>query len=177
MYFGMVYNKSLGENKILIKDEEYLITPNIQESFIITRLTTKPMHNEDKSIVFNIIGKTCFYTITLNKGLSSARMKDPLYKLPKAIEKIRNPLLSLAPSEGEAFEEEGSDNLDGQGVKITILFNIIDFYTGLEILLVLKQSNHTDILREASSLMDELYKRADLQTEQQHRNALDKFHT
>ena len=70
-----------------------------------------------------------------------------------------------------------SNNLQGQGVKIIIPSNIIDIYTRLEILLGLKLSGHTDTLTEASNLIDELYKRGEIQNKQQYRNALDKFLT
>ena len=53
--------------------------------------------------------------------------------------------------------------------------NIIDIYTRLEIPLGLKLSGHTDTLTEASNLIDELYKRGEMQNKQQYRNALDKF--
>ena len=66
-------------------------------------------------------------------------------------------------------------NLQGEGLKIIIPSNIIDIYTRLEILLGLKLSDHTDTLTEASNLIDELYKRGEIQNEQQYRNAPDKF--
>ena len=99
----------------------------------------------------------------------AARMKDALYDLPKEIAKIRNPPLP-------AIENE-SDNLQGEGVKIIIPSNIIDIYSRLEILLGLKLSGHTDTLTEASNLIDELYKRGEIQKEQQYRNALNNFQT
>ena len=55
--------------------------------------------------------------------------------------------------------------------------NIIDINTRLEILLGLKLSGHTNTLTEASNLIDEIYKRGEVQNEQQNRNALDKFST
>ena len=95
-------------------------------------------------------------------------MKDASYNLPNEIAKIRNPLLP-------AIENE-SDNLEGEVVqKMIIPSNIIDIYTRLEILLGLKLSGHTDILTEASNLIHELYKRGEIQTKQQYRNALNKF--
>ena len=51
--------------------------------------------------------------------------------------------------------------------------NIIDIYTRLENFLGLKFGDHTDTLTEASNLIDELYKRGEIQNEQQYRNALD----
>ena len=69
-------------------------------------------------------------------------------------------------------------NLKGQGIKkIIIPANIIDIYTRLEVLLGLKLSGHTDTLTEASNLIDELYKRGEIQNKHQYQNALDKFTT
>ena len=53
----------------------------------------------------------------------------------------------------------------------------MDIYTRLESLLGLRLSGHTNTLTEASNLLDELYKRGELQNKQQFRNALDKFST
>ena len=69
-------------------------------------------------------------------------------------------------------------NLEGQGIeKFIIPSNIIDIYTRLEILLGLKLSGHSNTLTEASNLIDELYKRVEMQTKQQYRNAPNKFST
>ena len=78
-----------------------------------------------------------------------------------------------------SYEDEGiSDDLQGEGTaKIIIPTNIIDIYTRLEVLLGLKLSVHTNFLTEASNLIDELYKRGEIQNEQQYRFALDNFHT
>ena len=65
--------------------------------------------------------------------------------------------------------------MDGQGLKIVVPFNIIDIYTRLELLLGLKLPGHSDTLREASFLSDELYKRDEIQNEQQNWNGLHKF--
>ena len=62
-------------------------------------------------------------------------------------------------------------------MKIIISSNINDIYTRLEVLLGLKLSGHTDTLTEAPNLIDDLYKRGEIQTKQQHRYALDKFYT
>ena len=50
-------------------------------------------------------------------------------------------------------------------------------YTRLEMLLGLQLSGHSDILTEASSLIDELYKEVEIQNEQQYRNGLNKSFT
>ena len=101
------------------------------------------------------------------KGLNSGRMRQAVYDLSKAIDKIRNPPLP-------AIENE-SDNLQGEGVKIIIPSNKIDIYTRLEVLLRLKLAGHINTLTEASNLIDELYKRGEIQNKQQYQNALNKF--
>ena len=68
-------------------------------------------------------------------------------------------------------------NLEGQGVKIIIPSNIIDIYPRLEILLGVKLSGHTDTPSEASNLIDELYKRGEIQNKRQYQNALNKIST
>ena len=87
-----------------------------------------------------------------------------LKKLPELVEDIQN----------RTFDEI---DLEGQGIKIIIPSNIIDIYTRLEILLGLKLSRHSDTLTEASKLIDELYKRGEIQNKQQYRNALNKFNS
>ena len=90
--------------------------------------------------------------------------------LPKLVEESQN----------KTFEEillHSDNDLQGEGIKITIPSNIIDIYTRLEKLLGLKLSGHGDILTEASNLIDELYKRGEIQREQQYRNAFNKFST
>ena len=56
------------------------------------------------------------------------------------------------------------DDLKGHGIeKIIIPSNIINNYTRLEVLLGLKLSGHINTLTEASNLIDELYKRREIQ--------------
>ena len=63
---------------------------------------------------------------------------------------------------------------EGEGLKTKIPSNIIDMYTRLEVLLGLKLSGHSNTLTEAITLIDELYKRGEIQNKQQYRNALNK---
>ena len=169
VFWNKIPTTALGENRISIKDQEYDIKPNIQNYFTDTRLTTKNMNDEDKLTAHDILKNTGFYSMRHSKGLNSARMQDALYNLSREIAKIRN--LPIPPIENE------SDNSQGEGVKIIIPSNIIDIYTRLEVLLGLKLSGHTDTLTEASNLIDELYKRGEIQNNQQYRNALNKFQT
>ena len=147
----------------------YDIKAIIQDYFTNTKLTTKNINDEDKSIIYDILKITGFDSGRHTKGKKSDRMKDALKNLPREIAKIQNPPLPAIESE--------SDNLQGEGVKIVIPSNIIDIYTRLEVLLGLKLSSHSDTLSEASALLDELYKRGEIQNKQQYRNALDKFLT
>ena len=74
--------------------------------------------------------------------------------------------------------EEESDDLEGQGSgKSVIPSNVLDIWTKLELLLGLKLTGHTDNLTEAGNLIDELFKRTEIQNEQQYRNALDRNRT
>ena len=61
--------------------------------------------------------------------------------------------------------------------KIIIPSNINDIFTRLEIILGLNLSGHTNFLKEAAYLIYELYKRGEIQNEQQYRNAPNKLHT
>ena len=159
----------LGDNRISIKDREYDTSPDIQAYFTNTKLTTKFLDNFEKETVFDIHPNVGFYDNIPKMVFKAARMKDALYFLPKAKDKFRIPLLPTIEI------VESSSDLEYQGVKIFMPSNIIDIYTRFEILLGLKLSGHTDTLTEASNLIDELYKRGEIQNKQQYRNALNKF--
>ena len=168
VYWNKVLIEPVRENTIKINGKEYDVSPSIQKYFTKTRYTTKSLNNNDKEIVYNILKDVGFYNMRHNKGMKSARMQDAIKDLPKAIHKIRNPPLP---------EIENVEDLAGEGVKIIIPSNIIDIYSRLEVLLGLKLSGHTDTLTEASNLIDELYRRGEIQNKQQYRNALNKFNT
>ena len=156
---------TLGGDRIQIKDNIYDLTPEIYKALSYTGYTGKNLKNEnDILMLYNII-RDIGYT-----GRSDIRSKRVIFfteTLPKLVEEIQN----------KTFEEiiDGPGNLEGQGLKIIIPSNIIDIYTRLEILLGLKLSGHIDTLTEASNLIDELYKRGEIQNKQQYRNALNKF--
>ena len=169
VFWNEIPIKALRENRITFKDEEYHIKPNIQNYFTNTKLTTKNMDEEDKSTVYDILKSTGFYSIKHTKDLKSTRMRDALFNLPKEIAKIRNP-------PPPAIENE-SDDLQREGVKIILPSNIIDIYTRLEILLGLNSAGHIDTLAEGSSLIDEVYKKGEIQNKEQYQNALNEFST
>ena len=153
---------TLGGDRIQIKDNVYDLTPEIYKALSFTGYDGKAMKNENDILMLNIIIRDLEYTgIDDHKSFRKIFLTE---KLPKLVEEIQNKI----------FDEL---DLEGDGVKIIIPSNIIDIYTRLEILLGLKLSGHTDTLTEASNLIDELYKRGEIQNKQQYRNALDKFLT
>ena len=105
------------------------------------------MDNFEKETVFELLQNVGFYDNIPKTGFKAARMKDALYDLPKAIDKIRNPPLPTIEN------VEYSSDLEVPGITIFIPNNIIDIYTRLEVLLGLKLSGHTDTLTEASNLL------------------------
>ena len=156
---------TLGGDRIQIKDNVYDLIPEIYKALSYTGYTGEILKNEnDILMLYNII-RDLRYT-----GIGDKKTKRKLFlteTLPRLVEEIQN----------RTFEEitDDSDDLQGEGVKIIIPSNIIDIYTRLEVLLGLKISGHTDTLTEASKLIDELYKRGEIQNKQKYRNALDKF--
>ena len=158
---------TLGGDRLQIRDNVYDLTPELYKALSFTGYTGNTMTNENDILMLNNIIRDLGYT-----GIGDDTSKRKTFftkKLPKLVEDIQN----------KTFEEitDDSDDLQGEGIKIIIPSNIIDIYTRLEILLGLKLSGHTDTLTEASNLIDELYKRREIQNEQQYKNALNKFQT
>ena len=143
--------------------------PNIEAYFTNAKLTTNYMDDKDNSTIYDLLKIIGFYSTRHTKGLNSTRKEDALYNLQKAKSRIRNPPLPAI--------ENVSDNSQEDGVKIIIPSSVIDIYTRLQILLGRKLSGRTDTITEASSLIDEIYKRGEIQNEKQYRNALNKFST
>ena len=156
---------TLGGDRLQIKDNVYDLTPEIYKALSFRRCDGKTMKNEnDILMLYNIINDLGYTGIGDNKSKRKLFLTETL---PRFVEEIEN----------RTFEEitDDSDDLQGEGVKIIIPSNIIDIYTRLEVLLGLKLSGHSDTLTEASNLIDELYKRGEIQNKQQYQNARDKF--
>ena len=144
-----------GDSRIEIKGKDFNITPHLQKVF--TDTTGKSLKKLDKkeTETYKQLLKTPNYK---NYKHKSGEKNSGRYK------KTNNLLIPI--------------NFQGRGIeKIIIPSNIIDIYTRLEVLLGLKLSGHTDTLTEASNLIDELFKRGEIQNKLQYRNALDKFTT
>ena len=144
--------EKIAGNKIKINEIVFEITRGIQKVLTDTsNIPIKKLNDQDREIFNNILESLDFKNYKPIRGESkSGRYKQSKTNLKK-------------------------HNLEGQGVKIIIPNNIKDIYTRLEVLLGLKLSGHTDTLTEASNLIDELYKRGEIQNKQQYRNALNKF--
>ena len=157
---------TLGGNNLRIRDNVYELTPEIYKALSYTGYTGKTMKNEnDILMMYNIINDLGYTGIG---DRPSNRKTFFTITLPKLVEEFQN----------RTYEEitlDSDSDLQGERVKIIIPSNIIDIYTRLEILLGLKLSGHTDTLSEASNLVDELYKRGEIQNKQQYRNALNKY--
>ena len=147
---------TLGGHRLRIRDNDYEITPEIYKTLSYTGHTGNTMKKENDILMLNNFINDLGYTGVGDRV--SKRKTFLTITLPKLVDEIQN----------RTFDEF---DLEGQRVKIIIPSNIIDIYTRLEILLGLKLSDHTDTLTEASNLIDELYKRGEIQNEQQYRNA------
>ena len=153
--------KSPGGTKIQVDEDEYDLTKGIRN--VLTKKTyksIKSLNDNEKVVLRNFLSKTGYYSRKPLRGKPSGLDNYIKNDLDNDVRKI----LKL------------DNNLKGKGVeKIIISSNIVDIYTRLEVLLGLKLSGHTDTLTEASNLVDELYKRGEIQNKQQYRNALNKF--
>ena len=148
---------TLGGDKLRIRDNDYELTPEIYKAFSYTGYTGKTMKNEnDILMLINIINDLSYTGV----GDKPSKRKTFFTKtLPKLVEEIQN----------KTFEENTLDSdsdLQCEGIKIIIPSNIIDIYTRLEILLGLRLSGHADTLTEASNLIDEIYKKGEIQNKQ-----------
>ena len=175
VFWNDVSIKPVGENRDDIIGKEYDISPGFQNYFSNTRTTSKLLNDIDKMTVYQILKDVCFYVMKNTIGLKSARMQEAINFLPKAIDRILNPPLQPIQIIEDSNENE-SENLQ-EGMKILFPSNITDIHIRFEILLGLNFSGHTDTFPEASNLIDELYKRGEIQNEQQYRNALDNLQT
>ena len=155
--------KLIRGTEVEINKNKYNITTGIQKVFTDTSYNTaKSMSDTEKVVFRDNLQKTDYYKRLPTKGRLSGRDSDITYELDNEVSRILNL----------------NTKLKGRGVeKIFIPSNIIDIYTRIEVLLGLKISGHNDTLTEASNLIDDLYKRGEIQKKQQYGNAPNKFLT
>ena len=149
--------RSVGGDKIQVTDNIYEFTPEIHKDLSNSSHTGKSMKNEDD--------RKTLYNFLVDLGYNGQH--DEKTSQNKFFKRLFNQFRNI--------KKEEPENLPGEGVKIIIPSNIIDIYTRLEVLNELRLSGHNDTLIEASNLIDELYKRGEIQTKQQNRNADNKF--
>ena len=148
-----------------IRDDDYELTTEIYKTLSYTGYTGKALKNENDILLMNNIINVLGYT-----GIGDIYSKRKTFftkTLPELVEEIQK----------QTFDEitDDCDDLQEEGGKVVIPSNKNDIYTRLEILLGLNISGHADTLTEASNLIDELYKRGEIQNEQQYRIAIGKF--
>ena len=155
--------KTPSGTSVKIGGNKHDITPGFQKVFTDTKYeTAKSMSDMEKVVFKDILSETNYYNRKLTKRKMSGR--DRFIKNDLDNDSIK--ILSL------------DRKLRGKGVEKTIIPSIIiDIYTRLEVLLGLRLSGHSDTLTEASKLIDELYKRGEIQNKQQYRNAHNKLQT
>ena len=162
---GWIWNgypiKLLNRTDVEINENKYNITPGLQKVLTDRKYkTAKSLNDADKVVFRDILLKTGYYKRLPTKGRQTGRDKYIRNELDDDVRRILNL----------------DTKLSGKGIeKIIIPSNIIDIYNRLEVLLGLKLSGHTDTLTEASNLIDELYKRGEIENKQQYRNSLNKF--
>ena len=155
--------KMLRGTGVEIDDNKYKKTPGLQKVFTDKIYkTVKSMNGKYKVVFRDILLKTDHYKRLPTKSRMSGRHSNIKKDLVNDVKRILNL----------------DTKLKGRGIeKIIIHSNIIDIYTRLEVLVRLNISGHTDTLTEASNLIDELYKRCEIQNKQQYRNALNNIST
>ena len=149
--------------EVEISGNKYNITPGLRKALTDTSYDAATSMNDTEKVVFRAgLRKTGYYNRKPTKSRMSGRDRYIKYDLHNDVIKF---LISDTKLKGRRIE------------KNFIPSNIIDIYTRLEVLFGLTLSRHTDTLTEASNLIDEIYKRGEIQNKQPYRNALNKFST
>ena len=141
----------------------YDLTPELYKDLFSTSYTGEKMRKHSAMLIMKNIRNDSGCTKFGDN--SSSREKFRLIDL----------LTEVAEVENRNVNEEKSDFLERDGLKIVIPSNIFDIYTKLEILVGLKLSGPTNTLTKASNLTDELYNRGEIRNEQQYRKAPDEL--
>ena len=171
--FNGVNVDPMGGNNVKIGENIYEITPSIQKALTETSYNFTKMSDDD-ILTFSKILNDINYNP--NEDNSSTRQKYIKNQLKSRVQNIlKTPVAAIASGESDEYESLESD-LEGNGTKTIVVPSDTDeIWTRLPVLLGLKLAGHTDTLIEASQLLDALLKRGEIETEQQYRNAINKF--
>ena len=167
--------KIVGENSLKIGNNTYELTPEIQKALTNTSYNFDKLSDKDILIFARILVEIKYKPDDDNKSKRRDYIKT---KLLSRVQKILNfPIAAIASGESDEYEFLESD-LEGNGtLTIVVPSDSDEIWTRLQVLLGLKLAGHTDTLIEASQLLDALFKKGEIKTEQQYRNAIDKFTT
>ena len=146
--------KMLRGTKVEINDKKDNISSDIRKVLVDQSYdTAKSMTDDDKLFFRDISQRTGYYNRKPSKGRLTGRDRYIIFDLDNDVSRILNL----------------DAKLKGRGNEKFILpSNIIDIYTRLEVLLGLNLSGHSDTPTEASKLIDELYKRGEIENKQQY---------
>ena len=176
-YFNGVLINPLGGNDVKIGNNIYELTPEIQKALLQTDYKFDKMSDNDILVFNQIIKEIKYDSKTDRKSKRREYIRD---ELPSRVRNILEPpIATIASGESDEYESIGSD-IDGNGVKKRIIVvpeGSDEIWTKLQVLLGFKLSGHTDTLIEASQLIDALFKKGEIETDQQYRNAINKFKT
>ena len=121
-----------------------------------TGYTGRKMNKDGDILTFNNILNDVGY---IGDGERTSKRKNLIMnELPCRVAEIETGIV----------DEDESVEIEGRRMKIIIPSNIIDFWTRLEFLLGSKLSGLTDTLTEASNLIHEIYKKGELEIEEQY---------
>ena len=165
-----IYINPVGGNDMKIGENIYEITPEIQKALTNTSYNFDKMSDKDILIFARILDEIKYKPDDDNKSKRRDYIKT---KLLLRVQKILNPPIAAIAS-GES--NEYVSDLEGNGTKTIVVPSDSDeIWNRLQVLLGLKLAGYTDTLIEASQLLDALFKKGEIKTEQQYRNAIDKF--
>ena len=113
VFWKGLFLQSLGENRKIVKNEDYNIRPKIQSCVTNTKLTIKSLDNDGKETVIDLPNEVGLYDIKQTKCLKSAGMNDALHNLAKTITEVINPPLPETENIEDCYEEIFDNNLEG----------------------------------------------------------------
>ena len=163
----------MGGKDVKIGNNIYEITPEIQSLLTQTKNIFNKMSDNDIVIFIRILDETNCNPEEDHKSTRRDYIRD---KLPSKVRKILiPPIVAITSWESDEYESLESD-LEGNGTKTIVVPSDSDeMWTRLKVLLGIKLAGHTDSVIEASQLLHALFKKGEIETEQQYRNAIDKF--
>ena len=162
----------LGEDNLKFGNNIYELTPQLKKAVTQTKYNFFNMSDDDILSVSKFLNDINYNPNTDRK---SRRRENIRTNFIDRVQNTVNPPAASASGEKDENESIESD-LEGKETKLIFMPpDHIEMWNELYVLNGLKRSGHTDTLMSASQLPDELYKRSEIVTEQQYRNAIEKI--